>query len=195
MIRYMSFIIWEQNLYEKGFKSLVTAAKENGHYHNLTEDEIKIFETNIVIPQVTISNCLGHIEEEGMDFIRVYGDVDGVSGILVGGKTCTATVRQEFKLQDFPFDLQELQIDFRIASNASLRNYYLIIDVIQFPRQSLQFNEWVLHTPLVKPSPVMFMSHAILQIERRPQFYINNVVGMMSLLACTGTDGLHRRSN
>jgi heme/copper-type cytochrome/quinol oxidase subunit 4 len=189
VVKYFCCVLWDINLHAIGLEELANRAVENGHHYDLTEDERSVFNKKVAIPKVTVLNRSGHADEEGGGLLRIIGGIEGKTVVLYGAGATTVTVRQEFDLHDFPFDLQELCIDFRIADGSMLRKYRLEVDVIQFSKKSLQFTEWILHTPLVKPASVPFVAHAVLQIERRPQYYINNVVGMMSLLGTLGLTG------
>ena len=90
-------------------------------------------------------------------------------------------------MSHFPFDWQELTFEFRLNDPHTWDDFLLTFNSVQFHREALNLSEWGMYTPLVtRESPKEKVVHIRLQIKRDPNFYLQNVVAIMSGLTLLG---------
>lgn len=189
-VRFHYIFLWEIDLHELGFGHIADRAVEDGHMCEVTESEITEISAKYPLPSFVIFNRVSHPELEGKRRMRVYGGLPGKTALFLGGESVTVTCRQKYSLKEFPFDLQELEITFRMLDPKVARQFNLIVSVVQFHRQAMHFTEWIPHSPLVRAGSPKYTSIGVyLQMERRPQFYVNNIWGMLTLLSFLGLTG------
>ena len=133
--------------------------------------------------RVFIQNFQFAGEHGGM---RVYGGNEGRTGIIQI-KEYNAKCHQEFSLENFPFDFQELKLIFRLADTRVYDKFHLRVNAVQFSQRALHLTEWIVHTPLIRiGSPSHAVCSVCLQIERQPGYYYTNVFAMLTLLSSLG---------
>lgn len=95
-----------------------------------------------------------------------------------------ATCKELFELETFPYDVQDLTLEFRLNSPKTWDLYDLTINSVQFSKAALQLNEWRPFSPILKrENPKHKVSKVFLQVQRLAGFYIQNVVCMMFALS------------
>lgn len=184
-LKFRLYLFWEANLHQIGLEEFAQKALESGHYYSLTRAEIPILEERCKVPKVTLFNEISCTESEPHD-IRVYGGAEGKTA-LMWNKVYTSTCRERFELHDFPFDRQELTLDFRLNDTKTWDDFNLTINTVQFHKDALELSEWKVYTPIVKrDSPKEKASKVFLQVKRFSGFYVQNVVCMMFGLTLLG---------
>ena len=102
-------------------------------------------------------------------------------------KEYTISCHQRFDLQNFPFDILELKLTFRLINPQLMNRYCLKVNVVQFSRLSLHHSEWIVHTPVLTVGiPSHAVSNVSLYIERQTGYYYTNVFAMLTLLSALG---------
>lgn len=189
-VRFHYTLLWEadtEDLQARNLQHLLDKALEAGHHYTLTSEEVLDFHQKTSIPSFEIENRMSPAEIEGTNFYRIYGGKPNATAILLGGVSCTVTCRQKFYLKDFPFDLQELKIIFRLDTFSARKNFHLVTSTVQFSKQSIEFTEWLASSPVVRSGGLKYaVTQVCLQMERRPEYFINNVWTMLTLLAALG---------
>jgi len=101
--------------------------------------------------------------------IIVYGVSRGFDGLL-----------RSLRCSNFPFDKQDLTIELRQDSTRSCSRFDLCVHAVLFHRAALEQAEWEACEPIVERlSPKPTVTQVKLQVARKPQYYINNVVYIM----------------
>ena len=178
------YAMWEADLDALRKSDISRKALESGHYYALTKDEYDSFLNENIVPNITLFNAL---ETEIDDpTIRIYGGGKSKTAVM-WNFGCKCTVKERFELLNFPFDLQELQIELRLNDSKTWDLFDLTIAQVQFNKSALVLTEWKVHEPVVRREvPKHKVSKVVLQVERFSWFYIQNVVFMMFGLSLLG---------
>ena len=89
-----------------------------------------------------------------------------------------------FELENFPYDCQQLTLEFRLNSPKTWDFYDLTINSLQFNKMALELTEWRPFTPhLIRENPKHKVSKVTIQVQRLAGYYIQNVVCIMFALS------------
>lgn len=147
-IKFRLYLIWKANLHELGFPDIATKALNSGNFYSMSREECDNFAAKQKIPIPLVFNKL-HEEETDPADIRCYGGTPNGTA-LMWNKAFTMTCRERFELQSFPFDMQDLSLEFRLNDPHTWDLYDLTIVSVQFHKQALAQTEWQAFGPLVK---------------------------------------------
>ena len=177
------YMMWEINIADYPFiNEYARRARVNGHYYSLSRNEFDNFAENYIIPKVSLFNSL-EIEELDPPDIRVYGGELGKTSVMwnCGYK---GTCKELFELHNFPYDVQDLTLEFRLNCPKTWDLFDLTINSVQFKKSALQLTEWRSFAPMLKrENPKHKVSKIFLQVQRLAGFYIQNVACMMFVLS------------
>ena len=96
----------------------------------------------------------------------------------------SSSFRETFELHDFPFDKQDLTIEMRQDDPRTWDVFDLRVHSVMFYKIALQLPEWSMCMPLVKRgSPAHKSTDVALQVVRRPQYYLRNIVSVVTMLS------------
>ena len=174
-------------------KILERAKQQNDHTGHITleEHEKAAIESRYFLPILRLENRISLETSEGVfggkyGTVRIYGGEEGKMGIMQV-KEYTISCHQRFDLQNFPFDILELKLTFRLINPQLMNRYCLKVNVVQFSRLSLHHSEWIVHTPVLTVGiPSHAVSNVSLYIERQTGYYYTNVFAMLTLLSALG---------
>jgi hypothetical protein len=184
-IKYRMYVFWEINLHAIGLRHLAEKALQTGHFYSLTRSEIESLEEEYSIPNISLFNEISNEETDPFD-VRVYGGKEGMTAVL-WNKLYHSTCRERFDLQDFPFDCQDLVLDFRLNDPKTWDDFNLTINTVQFHKDALKLSEWKMYAPIVKrDSPKEKATKVLLLVKRFSGFYLQNIVAMMFGLTMLG---------
>jgi hypothetical protein len=184
-VKYRLFMMWREDLHEVGLSSLSGKATECGHYYPLKRNEVENFLEHIHVPKLALFNNMSITETDAMD-VRIYGGEKGKTAILVN-QGFNAVIRERFILNNFPFDLQILQFDFRLHDARSWNRFQLIIDNVQFHRDCLEQMEWRISTPFVKKGYMKtFNSVVSIPVIRKSKYFVQNIFLIIIVLTLLG---------
>jgi hypothetical protein len=178
-------MIWDVDLHELGLGDIADKALHSGHFYSMTRSEIQHFESIYNVPRIMLFNALSREETDPAD-IRVYGGEKGKTA-LMWNKSEQVNCRESFELSHFPFDWQDLTLEFRLNDPRTWDDFSLTFNSVQFHRDALTLSEWRMFTPLVtRGSPKDKVVGIKLQVKRNSDFYLQNVVAMMTGLTLLG---------
>lgn len=185
-IKYRLFMFWELSLESENMEDFGKKALECGHYYPLKRHEVDLFLEKIPLPKLILFNNMEIGETDVLD-IRIYGGEPGKkTGVLVN-QSFLAVVRERFVLNDFPFDIQHLTLDFRLHDAVSWNKYQLIVDMVQFHKDCLQQLEWQVCVPYVKKGFMKtFNSYVTIPVIRKSNYFISNIVVINFILMLLG---------
>lgn len=122
----------------------------------------------------------------GQQTLRVYGGMPGCTAIL-WGQDFRVCCTERLELHDFPFDHQDLSMEFKLNDPASWERFDLHVYYVQFNLQVLLLKEWEVLSPVVERiSPEAKFTRVSLRVRRVPDYYIMNVVLVMFGLSLLG---------
>ena len=174
-IKYRLFLIWKVNLEELGFPQLAQKTLASGNFYLMSRSEYDEFESKYTIPIPTLFNKIQEEETDPAD-IRCYGGIPHGSA-LMWNKGFSVTCRERFELHNFPFDTQDLTLDFRLNDSRVWNAFDLTFVSVQFNKSALVQTEWRAFGPVVhRDSPAHKSSKVTLKYGRLSWFYIQNVV-------------------
>ena len=178
------YAMWEVDLDKVGKSDISRKALESGHYYALNKGEYDAFMHEAIVPNINIFNALD--VEIDDPTIRVYGGGKNKTAVM-WNFGCKCTVKERFELHNFPFDLQELQIELRLNDSKTWDLFDLTVTQVQFNKSALVLTEWKVHAPIVRrENPKHKVSKVVLLVERFSWFYIQNVVFIMLGISLLG---------
>lgn len=137
-IKYRLFLIWKVNLEELGFPELAEKTLNSGNFYFMSSDEVDDFVSRYIVPVPTFFNKIQEEETEPAT-IRCYGGTPHGTA-LVWNKLFSVTCRERFELQNFPFDVQDLTLDFRLNNPRIWDAFDLTVVSVQFFKSALVQN-------------------------------------------------------
>jgi hypothetical protein len=144
------------------------------------------FSEHMPMPTLKFGNAYEIENHDDIPSVRIYGQGKFVEKpLILWNKGYLLTLKENFELRDFPFDLQELQVELRQDDSRTWDQFDLTIMSVQFHKNALQLAEWTLVEPIVKKVDST-VSTAILRVSRRPQYYLLNIVVIMDMLSVLG---------
>jgi len=158
-----------------GFPELAAKALNSGNFYLLSRAEYDDVTSKHAVPVPMLFNKIQEEETEAAD-IRCYGGTSHGSAFM-WNKAFSVTCRERFELQNFPFDIQDLTLDFRLNDPRTWDLFDLSIVSVQFHKQALVQTEWRAFGPVIKrDSPAHKVSKVTLKYGRLSWFYVQNVV-------------------
>jgi len=183
--KFRMYLVWQVNLHAIGMGAVAEKAHVAGHSYNMSHDEILEFEEKGVVPVVSVFNSISHDETDAAD-IKVYCGLEGNTYVM-WNKSYAVVCKERFELQDFPFDLQQLQMEFRLNDPRTWDLFNLSVHCVQMHKACLVLTEWGMLEPrVVRESPKHKVSVVQLEVLRFSWFYIQNVVLAMFVLSLLG---------
>ena len=181
-IKYRLYLIWKANLEELGLNELAEKTLASGNYHLLSRAEYDHLASVMAIPIPILSNKINETETDPAD-IRCYGGTpDGTA--FMWNKAFQVTCCERFELQNFPFDMQDLSLEFRLNDPKTWDKYDLTVVSVQFHKQALYQTEWKAYGPVIKrDSPAHKVTKVSLKFGRLSWFYIQNIVLAMLFIS------------
>lgn len=174
-IKYRLFLIWKVNLEELGFPELAEKTLSSGNFYFMSSGEVDDFVSKYTVPIPTLFNKIQEEETEPAA-IRCYGGTPHGTA-LVWNKLFSVTCRERFELQNFPFDIQDLTLDFRLNHPLIWDAFDLTVVSVQFFKSALVQTEWQAFGPVVQRGiPAHRDSKVFLKYSRLSMFYIQNIV-------------------
>ena len=181
-IKLRLYLMWKVDLHEMGFAEIADKALNSGNFYSLTRDEIDTYSEKHPIPVPVVFNKI-HEEETDPADIRCYGGTPNGTA-LMWNKAFTLTCRERFELQSFPFDMQDLSLEFRLNDPRFWDAYDLTIVSVQFHKQALVQTEWKAFGPTIKrDSPSHKVSKVLLKYRRLSWYYVQNIVAAMLFIS------------
>eukprot|EP01040_Poterioochromonas_malhamensis_P001529 gene1529-1619_t len=184
-IKYRTYMLWEVDLHELGLPQYAEKAIELGHYYPLNRTEVQHFTETCHLPNVALFNRVDIKETDLLD-IRIYGGEHGRTAVLAN-QSFTAIVRARFVLHHFPFDLQNLTLDFKLHDARTWNMFTLSINSLQFYKDTFKQQEWNMFIPKVKKGAKDTNSmYIIIPVQRKSLFYVQNVFFILIVLSLLG---------
>ena len=89
-----------------------------------------------------------------------------------------------FELHDFPFDTQDLNLQFRLNDTLTWDAFDLTVVTVQFHKQALVQTEWCAYAPMIKrDSPAHKVTKVQLKFRRLSWFYVQNIAISMLFIS------------
>lgn len=111
-------------------------------YYSLDSDEIGEVESKWGAKLQDLLMVLNAIETEKDDFaLRVYGGKPAYTGIL-WNQGWRIVCREKYHLQQFPFDMQKLNMELRMNDPKTWDRFDMLVTGIQFHKSAIEQLEW-----------------------------------------------------
>jgi hypothetical protein len=174
-IKYRLYLMWKVNLEELGYPELAEKTLNSGNFYLMNRQENDDFTSKYIVPVPSLFNKIQEEETDEAD-IRCYGGTPGATA-LMWNKAFSVTCRERFELQNFPFDIQDLTLDFRLNDSRVWNAFDLTFVSVQFHKSALVQTEWQAFGPVMhRDSPAHKASKVTLKYGRLSWFYVQNVV-------------------
>ena len=182
-----AYILYEINTDDPIYKIYVDKARvTNDHIYYLKKNEVDQL-TSVINPPIPIIINTESNDDTNPIEIQVIGGILQKSAVIIL-KTYHMKCRQYYKLYDFPFDIQDLIIEFRILQQDII--YDLSIYNICLNSSAIGKLEWQFYEPIIisdNSSSVLFSSSMIIiPCERNSNYYIYNIIIILFLLSSLG---------
>ena len=136
--------MWRTDLDAEGLSIFTQKVLESGERYVLKDDEVDEFENLYKVPEVSVFNATVTEKLDARAGVRIYGGIPKEAAILYNvGYMCTC--KELFELQNFPFDVQDLQLELRLNDSKTWDLYNLTINQVQFHRTAFELTEWGIH--------------------------------------------------
>lgn len=179
------YMMWPVDLHALGMETVAAKAQATGHHANMSENEISTFKERYDLPEISLFNAI-ETDDSDPESIRVYGGDEGNTALL-WNKGYKFKCMESFELQDFPFDHQDLQLNFRQNNSKTWDLFDLTVNIVQFHKNSLTLSEWTVCEPQIKRgSPSHKETTVSLKIKRHYLFYIQNIILTQTSLSLLG---------
>jgi len=158
-VRMKMFLVWKTDLHNTpvlnkfhkdadrtaAWEDMLQRAKENGGPYKLEDDEYELFEDELIYPQsLDIRNKITAERESGPDF-QILDPFAGEVWMKCFDGLYICREIQELKI--FPFDVQDLHIDFMMMSRMDQDLFNLKLHTVEFSRSTLEMTEWSMYPP------------------------------------------------
>lgn len=177
---------------QQQWTEIVENALEDGTPYKIEDEEYEVFEEEIEWPEsLELFNQITADQTEDPQFVilRTYPE-----SAKEPDEVETATIWMQFmeglyeckeyqELEFFPFDLQDLSLDFQLTTRADIDKFDFRLHTVEFYRPCLQMAEWTMYPPESDRKGTAKTS-VRLRATRKPRYYITNIVGMMCILNC-----------
>ena len=174
------YLTWEEDLATAGLADFAQKAKDSGEKYSLSHDEVARFEATpeLMLPDITFFNAISVNAIDDCASIRIYPGVS--KQVLLWNQGYHLKCREHYELHEFPFDNQALTIELRQDRGPSIEYFDLSVHAVLFHRPALEMAEWEVCQPLVeRVNPKHKVTQVKLQVMRKSQYYMNNIVVMM----------------
>jgi len=186
-VRMKMFLVWKTDLdntpvlnkfhkdVEKTaqWEHMMQKAKENGGPYKLEDVEYELFEDELIYPQsLDIRNKITAERESDPDFQILDPFVGEVWMKCFDGLYICREI-QELKI--FPFDVQDLHIDFMMLSRMDQDLFNLKVHTVEFSRSTLEMTEWTMYPPESDRKGPHGTSIRLI-VVRNSQYYIQSIV-------------------
>lgn len=184
-----AYILYEINTDDPIYKIYVDKARvTHDHIYYLKKNEVDQLTSDINPPIPIVINTESNNDgDTTLIEIQVIGGIQKKSAVIIL-KTYHMKCRQYYKLHDFPFDIQDLMIEFRILQQDI--TYDLSIYNICLSSSAIGKLEWIFYEPIVvsnNSSSVLFSSSMIIiPCERKSNYYVYNIIIILFLLSGLG---------
>lgn len=184
-----AYILYEINTDDPIYKIYIDKARvTNDHIYYLKKNEVDQLTSDINPPIPIVINTESNNDGDTTPIeIQVIGGIQQKSAVIIL-KTYHMKCRQYYKLHDFPFDIQDLMIEFRILQQDI--TYDLSIYNICLSSSAIGKLEWKFYEPIVvsnNSSSVLFSSSMIIiPCERKSNYYVYNIIIILFLLSGLG---------
>jgi len=186
-IRMKMFLVWKTDLEntpvinkfhknlerKEQWENMMQKAKENGGPYKLEDDEYELFEDELIYPQsLDIRNKITAERETEPDF-QILDPFEGEVWMKCfdGMYIC----REIQELEIFPFDVQNLHIDFMMMSRIDQDLFDLKLHTVEFSRSALEQTEWSIYPPQADRKGTHGTS-ARLIVVRNSNYFIQSIV-------------------
>jgi hypothetical protein len=185
-ITFGAFFFWRVNLQESGLLHLSEKADMSPSlFYRLNSAEMEEFAAKQQIPHLRVMNAI-HVEPENDEEIRVFRGSNECNYILFRNNFI-CTVHCVFRLENFPYDVQNLPLKFGIKKFELWKKYNLTVLSVSLFKHSLEMSEWFSCEPSVKrSSPKESQSYIFFRLKRHSAFYVQHVVLLMFALEFLG---------
>jgi len=169
---------------------IIENSLEDGTPYTIEDEEYELFEEEIEWPEsLELFNKITEDQTEEPKFVILRNHPANASKLE---DVMKATIFIEFmeglyeckeyqELEFFPFDLQDLTLDFQLTTRTDIDRFDFRLHTVEFYRPCLQMAEWVLYPPESDRKGTAKTS-VRLRATRKSQYYITNIVGMMCIL-------------
>lgn len=183
-----AYILYEINTDDPIYKIYIDKARvTNDHIYYLKKNEVDQLTSDINPPIPLVINTENNNDDTSPIEIHVIGGIQLKSAVIIL-KTYHMKCRQYYKLHDFPFDIQDLIIEFRILQQDI--TYDLSIYNICLSSSAIGKLEWKFYEPIVvsnNSSSILFSSSMIIiPCERKSNYYVYNIIIILFLLSSLG---------
>jgi len=187
-----SLMIQERQRKMQQWDEIIENAIEDGTPYKIEDEEYQLFEEEIDWPEsLELFNKITEDQTEAPKFsiLRTFpAEAKEPEDVK------TATVWIEFmeglfeckeyqELEFFPFDLQDLSLDFQLTTRTDIDRFDFRLHTVEFYRPCLQMAEWTMYPPESDRKGTAKTS-VRLRATRKARYYITNIVGMMCILNC-----------
>ena len=185
-VKFRLFLMWKLDLEKEGLSMFIEDLLASGERYVLKDTEVDEFEKITNVPLVSIFNATSIEKLDERAGVRIYGNNPKEAAVLWNmGYTCTC--KELFELHNFPFDLQDLQIELRLNDAKTWDKYNLTVNIVQFHKSALELTEWALYEPeVVRGSPSHKTTTVKIKARRLAMYYVQNIVLTMSMLSIIG---------
>jgi len=158
-VRMKMFLVWQTDLenlprikkFHKDaekklqWENMMQKAKENGGPYKLEDAEYKLFSDEIIYPQsLDIRNKITAERESDPDFQILDPFAGEVWMKCFDGLYICREIQE---LEIFPFDVQDLHIEFLMMSRIDQDRFDLKVHTVEFSRSALELTEWSIYPP------------------------------------------------
>ena len=164
------------------FSNMVQYGKEkNKAYWNLNRDEIEEFTSCIPVPDLSFLRSQS-VEETDEIGIRIY---HSMGAFVLWNQEYNVVFNYTYDLRHFPFDGHDLSCSLKQNNSQTWDLFDVTVHAAQFHKSSLDSAEWLTKLPRIEKSGPK-LTNVILRVERLSTYYVQNIVGIMTMLSVTG---------
>jgi len=187
-VRMKMFLVWKtdlantpiRNKFHKDverngqWEAMMQKAREFGGPYKLEDAEYELFEDELIYPQsLDIRNKITAEREADPDF-QILDPFEGEVWMKCfdGLYIC----REIQELEIFPFDVQDLHIEFLMHSRIDQDRFDLKLHTVEFSRSALELTEWTIYPPEADRKGTHGTSVRLV-VVRNSRYYMESIVG------------------
>jgi len=197
-VRMKMFLVWKTDLEntpvinkfhkdaerKEQWETMMQKARENGGPYKLEDDEYELFEDELIYPQsLDIRNKITAEREADPDF-QILDPFEGEVWMKCfdGLYIC----REIQELEIFPFDVQDLHIEFLMHSRIDQDRFDLKLHTVEFSRSALELTEWSIYPPESDRKGTHGTSVRLV-VVRNSRYYMESIVlpSLLFSIICT----------
>ena len=164
------------------FSKCVQYGKDNNKtYCNLNENEIEKFTSCIPVPDLSFPGSLSREETDEVG-IRVY---HSMGAFALWNQEYNVVYNYTYDLRLFPFDGHDLNFSIKQNNSQTWDLFDVTVHAVQFHKNALDSAEWLTKLPRIQKSGPK-LTNVMLRVERQSTYYVQNIVGIMTMLSITG---------